>query len=172
MPEGGDFQHVRPWTVLGYVVSLGAVAWFRSVRWRFLLRSIADVPKKRLFSVSCVGFAAILLLPFRIGEFVRPYMIRTRPGGDGADKAQRPISLTAATSTIIAERIIDGLYLSVVLALALVLVPTVVPLPDKVVGLPVTVAHVRMSGYAMSGSSRSPSPPSRSFTSPGRGRIG
>ena len=37
------------------------------------------------------------------------------------------------------------------LALALVLVPTVHPLPDRVVGLPVSVEHVRMSGYAMLG---------------------
>jgi glycosyltransferase 2 family protein len=150
VPEGGDFQHVRPWAVLGYVASLGVVAWFRSVRWRFLLRSIAEVPRKRLFAISCIGFAAILLLPFRLGEFVRPYLIRTRPDARESD-GQRPISLTAATSTVVAERIIDGLYLSVVLVLALILVPTVVPLPDRVVGLPVTVAHVRMSGYAMFG---------------------
>ena len=150
MPEGGDFQHVRPWAVLAYVASLGVVAWFRSVRWRFLLRSIADVPKKRLFAISSIGFAAILLLPFRLGEFVRPYLIRTRPGGRESD-GQRPISLTAATSSVVAERIIDGLYVSVVLVFALILVPTVVPLPDRVVGLPVTVAHVRMSGYAMFG---------------------
>jgi uncharacterized protein (TIRG00374 family) len=148
VPEGGDFEHVRPWTVPAYLATLVVVAWFRSVRWRFLLRSIADVPKKRLFAVSMVGFAAILLLPLRIGEFVRPYLIRTRPG-DPEAQGQRRISLTAATSTIVAERIIDGLYLSVVLAVALILVPTVVPLPDRVVGLPVTVAHVRMSGYAM-----------------------
>ena len=80
VPEGGDFQRVRAWTVPAYVLTLAGVAWFRSVRWRFLLRSIAEVPKKRLFSVSSIGFAAILLLPFRIGEFVRPYMIRTPPG--------------------------------------------------------------------------------------------
>src|SRR5450432_620882 len=150
VPEGGDFQHVRPWTGLGYIATLGVVAWFRSVRWRFLLRSIADVPKKRLFTVSSIGFAAILLLPFRIGEFVRPYLIRTPPG-DRDGRTVKPISLTAATSSIIAERIIDGLYLSLVLALALLLLPTVHPLPDRVVGLPVTVAHVRMSGYAMFG---------------------
>jgi hypothetical protein len=154
VPEGGDFQHVRGWTVALYVLSLGMVAWFRSVRWRFLLRSIAEVPRRRLFSVSMVGFAAILLLPFRIGEIVRPYMIRTPPGererlADG--RPGRPITLTAATSSVIAERIVDGLYLSVVLALSLVLVPTIVPLPDRVVGLPVTVEHVRMSGYAMFG---------------------
>ena len=51
--------------------------------------------------------------------------------------------MTAATSSIVAERIIDGLYLSIVLALALGFVPTIHPLPDKVRGLPVSVAHVR-----------------------------
>ena len=50
-----------------------------------------------------------------------------------------------------AERVIDGLYLSIVLALALVFVPTVHPLPERVVGLPVSVEHVRASGFAMLG---------------------
>jgi uncharacterized membrane protein YbhN (UPF0104 family) len=57
--------------------------------------------------------------------------------------------MTAATSSILAERVIDGLYLSVVLALALLFVPTVHPLPDKVVGIPVAVEYVRRSGYLM-----------------------
>ncbi|HEX4447242.1 MAG TPA: lysylphosphatidylglycerol synthase transmembrane domain-containing protein [Polyangiaceae bacterium] len=154
VPEGGDFQHVHAWTIPAYLVTLGVVAVYRSIRWRYLLRSIAEVPKRRLFSVSSVGFAAILLLPFRIGEIVRPYMVRTPPGererlADG--RPGRPITLTAATSSVVAERIIDGLYLSIVLVVTLVLVPTISPLPDRVVGLPVTVAHVRASGYAMFG---------------------
>jgi hypothetical protein len=149
LPEGGDFDQFRRrwWTLAVYFGFLLAMTWFRSVRWRFLLRSIAEVPRRRLFAVSCAGFAAILLMPFRIGEIVRPYLIRTPPSQRGT--TTRPITLTAATSSVIAERIIDGLYLSVVLALALVFVPTVHPLPDRVVGIPVTVAHVRMSGYAM-----------------------
>src|SRR5580692_5835487 len=78
LPEGGDFQAFRErwWTLPAYVLLLLAMTWFRSVRWRFLLRSIAEVPKGRLFVVSCIGFAAILLLPLRIGEIVRPYLIR------------------------------------------------------------------------------------------------
>jgi hypothetical protein len=149
VPEGGDFKDVHGWTVALYFGFLLGITWFRSVRWRFLLRSIADVPKGRLFSVSCVGFAAILLLPFRLGEIVRPYLVRTRRSD--RSPGARPITMTAATSSVVAERIIDGLYLSIVLALALVFVPTVHPLPDRVVGIPVTVAHVRMSGYAMLG---------------------
>ncbi|MGH7269492.1 MAG: lysylphosphatidylglycerol synthase transmembrane domain-containing protein [Polyangiaceae bacterium] len=147
LPEGGDFDHVRGWTVFVYVLSLLAMTWFRAVRWRLLLRPIAEVPRKRVLTVSCIGFAAILLMPFRLGEFVRPYLIRTPPGE--RENGQRPISLTAATSSIVAERIIDGLFVSIVLALALVFVPTIQPLPDRVVGIPVTVEHVRWSGYAM-----------------------
>jgi hypothetical protein len=149
VPEGGDFKSVRWWLLALYVPVYFGMSWFRSVRWRFLLRSIVEVPKRRLFAVSCVGFGAILVLPFRIGEIVRPYMIRTRPSQ--RRPGSRDITMTAATSSVIVERVIDGLYLSIVLALALVFVPTVHPLPDTVVGIPVTVAHVRMSGYAMLG---------------------
>jgi glycosyltransferase 2 family protein len=146
LPEGGDFVRVRPWVVLAYVGTLVAVTWFRSVRWRLLLRPIAELSRKRVVVVSCIGFAAILLMPLRLGEFVRPYLIRS-PGRFGG----KSISLTAATSSVVAERVIDGLYVSIVLALALLFVPTVHPLPERVVGLPLTVEHVRMSGYGMLG---------------------
>ncbi len=149
LPAASDFRGVRWWTVPLYGVPFCAMTWFRSVRWRFLLRSIAEVPKARLLAVSCVGFAAIQLLPFRIGEIVRPYMVRTQPG-DRRD-GSRAITMTAATSSVIAERVVDGLYISIVFALALVFVPTVHPLPDKVVGLPIRVRDIRMSGYAMLG---------------------
>jgi glycosyltransferase 2 family protein len=149
VPEGGDFSLVHWWVLPVYFLTLVAFAWFRSVRWRFLLRGVAEVPKSRLFAVSQVGFAAILVMPFRIGEFVRPYMIRTRP--EDRHAGERAITMTAATSTVVAERVIDGLYLSIVLALALVFVPHVEPLPDRVVGIPVSVEHVRMGGFVMLG---------------------
>jgi hypothetical protein len=151
LPEGGDFEHVRAWTIPVYVLLYFGMNWFRSVRWRFLLRSIAEVPQKKLVAVSWIGFAAILIIPFRIGEIVRPYLIRTPVGKRGGFGQTKPITLTAAASSVVAERIIDGLYLSLVLAVALFFVPTIQPLPDHVVGLPVSVAQVRWSGYAMLG---------------------
>lgn len=151
LPEGLDFQQVRWWVLPVYLVMLLVMTWFRSVRWRFLLGSIADVPRKTLFAVSCIGFAAIIILPFRIGEFVRPLLVRT-PARERTERPGRKlITMTAATSSIVAERVIDGLYVSVVLALALYLVDTVHPLPDRVVGIPISVAKVRLSGYFMLG---------------------
>jgi hypothetical protein len=149
VPDGGDFSHVR-WAAFAlYVPLFLAMTWFRAVRWRFLLRSLVEVPKVRLFAVSCAGFLAVLLLPFRIGELARPYMLRTPP--EEARPGRPALSMTAATSSTIAERVLDGLFLSIVLALVLLLVPTISPLPDRVIGLPVSVAHVRMMGFAMLG---------------------
>jgi uncharacterized membrane protein YbhN (UPF0104 family) len=147
VPDGGDFDHVRWWALGAYVALLLGMTWFRSIRWRFLLHQIADMPKKKLFAISCAGFAAILLMPFRLGELARPYLVRTKPSERAS--SDKVITMTAATSSIVAERVIDGLFLSIILAIVLVTVPTVHPLPDHVVGLPITVAQVRWSGYAM-----------------------
>jgi glycosyltransferase 2 family protein len=149
VPDGGDFNGVR-WSALAlyYPLILG-MTWFRSVRWRFLLRQIVVVPKVRLFAVSCVGFFAMWALPFRLGELARPLLLRTRP--EEVRPGKPVLTLTAATGTIVAERVIDGLFISIVLAIALITVPTVHPLPDKVVGLGITVAHVRLMGFAMLG---------------------
>ena len=141
MPESGSFSQVRWWTVPAYLAVMAGMSYFRAVRWRYLLRSFADIPTRRILAVSWIGFAAIIIMPFRIGEFVRPYMIREKG----------KISLSSATGTVVAERVVDGLYLSLVLAAALILVPTVHPLPDTVVGLKVSVAHVRDSGFVMLG---------------------
>jgi hypothetical protein len=59
--------------------------------------------------------------------------------------------MTAATGTVLAERIVDGLYLSLVLAIALLFVPHIEPLPKTVVGLPISVAEVRRAGFVMLG---------------------
>jgi hypothetical protein len=149
VPDSGDFGAVRWWAVALYVPLILAMTWFRSIRWRFLLHSILEVPNRRLLAVSCAGFAGILLLPFRLGEFVRPYLLRTRP--DERRAGAPVLTMTAATSSIVAERVIDGVVLSLVLAAVLILVPTVHPLPDQVVGLPISVASVRAGGFAMLG---------------------
>lgn len=149
VPHGSDFDGVRWSGLAAYAAIALAMTWFRSVRWRFLLRRIADIPKRRLLAISCAGFAAILLLPFRLGEVARPYLLRTRP--EDRASGQPVITMTTATGSVVAERIIDGLYLSVVLATVLVVVPTVKPLPARVVGLPISVASVRAMGFAMLG---------------------
>ena len=141
IPEGHDFSHVRWLTAVAYVPTVLGLMWFRSVRGRFLFRAIVEIPKTRLLAVTCAGYLAILLLPFRIGELARPYMLREKG----------KLTMTSATSAVVAERVIDGLFLSIVLAVILIAVPTVHPLPDHVVGLNISVARVRQLGFLMLG---------------------
>lgn len=87
----------------GFVVCLAMVHFFRAWRWNNLLAPLGvRLPAGRLLAISSVGFMAILALPARLGEFVRPALIR-RKGH---------ISATAALGTVAVERIIDGLIVS------------------------------------------------------------
>jgi glycosyltransferase 2 family protein len=150
-PEGVSFAGIKPWAVALYVVTLTAMNYFRATRWRFLLRAVVDVPKRRLVAVSWIGFAAILVLPFRIGEFVRPYMLSVKKKTLADGRVVPEASMSMATGSVVAERVTDALYLSIVLAIALLAVPTIQPLPDTVIGLPISVRQVRYAGFTMLG---------------------
>lgn len=74
----------------------------RALRWNYLLAPLGiHVPPGPLLAISSVGFMAILALPLRLGELVRPGLLR-----------RRGISASAALGTVAVERIIDGLMIS------------------------------------------------------------
>jgi hypothetical protein len=109
----------------------------RAARWYWLLLPIHPVPMRKILNVSFIGFAAIVALPFRTGEMVRPVMIRK----------QGHLSGWAATGTIGAERVIDGLFLSVLLFGTLLASEPLDPLPDRIGDLPVPAKVVPNAAY-------------------------
>jgi glycosyltransferase 2 family protein len=140
IPKAEAFEHMKWAGVPAFLALHISVHYFRAIRWRFLLRSFTDLGHRRILAVSWIGFAAILLLPFRLGEFVRPYMIREKG----------KISMSSATGTIVAERVVDGLVVSAILAAALLWVPTLDPLPASVVGFPsLSLAGARATGFVV-----------------------
>jgi glycosyltransferase 2 family protein len=136
LPPASAFAQVKWWTVAAYVGTVCLSSYFRGTRWRLLLRPIAHVSSLQALNAVLIGSAAVLLLPLRLGETARPYLIAR--GGR--------VSAVSALGTVVAERIIDGLVLSLILGAALLVVPTIVPLPSHVVGLPIPTGAVR--GYA------------------------
>lgn len=87
-----------------YLVTLAITHFFRAWRWEFLLRPLGvTLPLRRLLPISSVGFMAILALPVRLGEFVRPYFV-TR---------EHRVRMSAALGTVAVERIVDGLLISI-----------------------------------------------------------
>jgi uncharacterized protein (TIRG00374 family) len=82
------------------IYSLSHVA--RMVRWGALIRPLGEVPWRELMKASAVGMAAILLLPLRLGELVRPYALARRT----------EFSTSALLGTAVVERVMDGLVMT------------------------------------------------------------
>lgn len=137
VPDASQFANVRWWTLGAYFAIWIVVHFVRGARWYWLLAPIHPVPMRRVVAVAWIGFAAIVLLPFRAGEVVRPVLIRKKGHLSG----------WAATGTVGAERVIDGLCLSVILFIALQLSHPLDPLPDHIGELPVPAAVVPGAAY-------------------------
>ncbi|MCB1734512.1 MAG: flippase-like domain-containing protein [Gammaproteobacteria bacterium] len=116
-----DISWAETWAVLrqadwgwffgGALVGLlGFVA--RAAGWRILLMPSATIPVVRLFSPVAIGYMANNLLPARLGEFARAYVVGER----------EPVSKTTALGSIVIERLLDAYaLLSVALVITLVL---------------------------------------------------
>ena len=94
--RGANYAWLIPASLL-YLVSLSV----RSLRYRYLVRDLADVPATRLYPIICIAFMANNLLPARAGELVRAYVMGEKYG----------ISKVSALGTVLVERLFDGLTL-------------------------------------------------------------
>jgi glycosyltransferase 2 family protein len=144
VPPPGALASLRTWTVAVYVASYAFVHYLRAVRWRHLLRPVGQASARSILAVSWIAFGAILLSPFRSGEIVRPYLITKRSN----------IRIWEATGTVGAERVIDGLVLSVMLFAGLQMATPLAPLPDRAAQVP-KAAYVAlaifMTAFALMG---------------------
>jgi hypothetical protein len=88
--------------LFGYLACLLVTHLTRALRWNHLLAPLrVKIAAGPLLAISSVGFMAILALPARLGEFVRPGLLR-----------KHGVSATAALGTVAVERIVDGLLVS------------------------------------------------------------
>ena len=96
---------LTPATIGIYLLTMVVTHLFRTLRWEYLLRALGtSLPFKRLLPISSVGFMAILALPVRLGEFVRPYLVAR----------ERKVSMSAMVGAVAVERIVDGLIISII----------------------------------------------------------
>jgi uncharacterized protein (TIRG00374 family) len=86
-------------TLLGYGL--------RTVRWQVILGDAARAPLGTLFAVLIMGFATNNLLPGRLGELWRAYLLGRK----------RSVRKTFALASVVVERVFDGLTLIALLAI-------------------------------------------------------
>ncbi len=92
---------------------LGFVA--RAYRWGYLFVASERIPFRRLYTATMIGFMGNALLPARAGEFIRAYVL-SRTQGD--------LPMSKAFATIVGERILDGMALTLLLCLVLLVLPS------------------------------------------------
>ena len=135
------------WTGLSQELAVTKVAWLlpmvlvglysivvRAQRWRILLE-YADGRRPSfdpVFSASAIGFMANMLLPLRIGEVVRPYLVSRRT----------EIPFSTALATVVLERMLD-LFVLFLFASWVVMTEEV---PDIVRNLTVVAGSVALVG--------------------------
>jgi uncharacterized protein (TIRG00374 family) len=91
-----DYRWLMPsanCTLLGYMV--------RTLRWQVILSGAARAPLRTLFPILIMGFATNNLLPGRLGEFWRAYLLGRK----------RNVRKTFALASVFVERVFDGLTL-------------------------------------------------------------
>ncbi len=100
------------WLIPGVAVYFISV-WFRSWRWKFLLRGSKVVPTSRLFPVVVIGYMGNDILPFRLGEVLRAYVLWRKEG----------IHVGTTLTTALLERLFDGLTLVCFVLFGLLFLP-------------------------------------------------
>jgi glycosyltransferase 2 family protein len=109
----------------------------RAFRWQFLLAPIGRTRYWTAFETTVIGFAANSLIPGRVGEVLRPYLLARRES----------LNATSAFATIILERVLD--LVAVLMLFAVFVFGTA---SNVISGDPAQLALVKFGGAVAAGS--------------------
>jgi uncharacterized protein (TIRG00374 family) len=94
------WRHVRTARISLLLLALAFVAatfWIRTFRWQQLLAPIGLTRFRTVFRAGVIGFAALSILPARVGDLLRPYLVARQDG----------LPFTSTFATIVLERVLD-----------------------------------------------------------------
>jgi len=118
--RGYNFQHFSDslkHSKYIYIIAASALlllsVWVRSVRWEFFFRHEKKLPLYSLFKAEMIGYFGNSVLPLRLGELLRVYIVKR--------EHQIPGSFTLGT--VVLERLLDTVGLLAFSLLMLFIVP-------------------------------------------------
>ena len=94
---GRHIRHARPMYIVAAVLVTMVTYGIRATRWLVLLTPIGKARYRTAFRTTVIGFAATFLLPGRVGEVLRPFLLARTEG----------LNATSTFATIIVERLLD-----------------------------------------------------------------
>src|SRR6185436_7149185 len=101
--------HAHVGYLAGAVVATLSTYTLRALRWQALLRPVGATRLRTTFRATVIGFTAIFLLPGRVGEVLRAYLVARQEG----------LKFTATFATVIVERLLDLTTVLLLFALSL-----------------------------------------------------
>ena len=102
--RGADY-----WWLVPSLVSVGAALWLKVIKWELLLLPAGRASHSNLLYSMSVGYLVNTILPGRLGELARVYMLA---------RVER-LSPVAVLSTVAVDRILDVVVLALLLAAVL-----------------------------------------------------
>ena len=127
-----SFQQVDYLYLLPFIVINLFSVWIRARRWEYLLAPIKKIKISTLFYATAIGFMANNILPARVGELVRAYVLGSK----------ERISKTTSFATIVVERLFDGFTILSIFLVVILLMPFP---PDR--SRIFTQHHIKMAGF-------------------------
>lgn len=106
--RGANYWFIIPTLILTLVVYV-----VRAIRWRGLLSHIKVISVMNLLSITFIGFMANNILPARVGEVLRPFILTKKEN----------VKFSTSFATVIVERIFDMLGLIIFTVAIIALLP-------------------------------------------------
>jgi hypothetical protein len=131
---GREIAKAHPTGIALSVAAAIAGYWLRAVRWQLILRPAGHVRHSSAVLATASGYAAMTLLPARMGDLVRPLLLVRR---------EPRIPASAALASILTERIFD-LWTVVLFFLAFLLFPPTMSIADP-------TAHANLENLTRAG---------------------
>jgi uncharacterized protein (TIRG00374 family) len=123
------------WLAAACLVALFAY-WLRALRWQFILLPVGRVRHSSVILTTVVGYAALSLLPARMGDLIRPLLLARR----------EKIPASASLASILTERVFD-MWTVVLLFLVFIIWPPAMPNLDDQARRSLEVLSI--SGYVI-----------------------
>ncbi len=89
--------------------------WIRAWRWQIFISPVAKVKARPAFSALMIGYLGNTVLPLRIGEFMRAFVV--------SKHTKAPMS--TALATVVIERVLDVMMLLLALGFSIIFFPNI-----------------------------------------------
>ena len=120
----GQIRRARVDFLLLAMAPLAVTYLSRTVRWQYLLEPIGPARFNTTLRATIIGFAAMAVLPARLGDVLRPYLLARQEG----------FAVASTLATIVMERVLDLITVLVLLALYVLVLGGRETLPARLLG--------------------------------------